>query len=263
MDWTIYEGSRIATLPPLIRSAALMARNAKVSFDTRFRPLKDHFHRQDGMTTRHNDGFRDSPIFRSALNRANAASGWNYMIPYRLHQALWCARVAMKADGDFVELGTGRGYLMSGVMDSLANEWATSGRSLHLFDTFISYYPNSAGEQRDNGVVSPHYATSFEDVGRNFSNWPRVFLHKGNVLQTLPEVEIASVAFLHIDLNHPVPEVFGLRHLWDRIPRGGVVLLDDYAHASHVTQYRAMNDLAKELGFDILSTPTGQGIIVK
>jgi O-methyltransferase len=79
----------------------------------------------------------------------------------------------------------------------------------------------------------------------------------------LPKSTVASVALVHIDMNFFEPEVFGLRTLWDRIPRGGVILLDDYAFQSHDKQYDAMNKLAAELGFAILSTPTGQGIIIK
>ena len=45
--------------------------------------------------------------------------------------------------------------------------------------------------------------------------------------------------------------------------KGGVILLDDYACAGHEKQYNAMNVLAKKLNFEILSTPTGQGIIIK
>ena len=64
-------------------------------------------------------------------------------------------------------------------------------------------------------------------------------------------------------MNHHKSEVYGLQALWGRIPRGGVILLDDYAFRSQEKQYRALNDMAKELRTVILSTPTGQGIIIK
>jgi hypothetical protein len=40
-------------------------------------------------------------------------------------------------------------------------------------------------------------------------------------------------------------------------------LLDDYASEGYEQQYRAINELAAELGLDILSTATGQGIVIK
>ena len=48
-----------------------------------------------------------------------------------------------------------------------------------------------------------------------------------------------------------------------RVPRGGVVLLSSYAHRGFELQYKAMNDLGREIGFDILTTASGQGIIIK
>lgn len=206
-------------------------------------------HCSDGITTRHNDDFRATAEFRRAYARAVVASGWDYGIPYRVHQALWCAKNALTVDGSFVELGTGRGFIMSAVM--------TLGidRPVHLFDTFL---PALTG-----GKPSPHYAVDFDQVSANFAEWPNVELHPGDLSATLPNVALAPVAFLHVDLNNAEPEIFGVRHIWPLMPRGAVMLLDDYAYHGFASQYEAMNDLAAEIGFNILSTPTGQGIVVK
>ena len=216
-------------------------------------------HRLDGMASRHNDGFRNDPVFASAYARAVQAAGWDYGVPWRVHQHLWCADLARKVEGDVVELGTGRGFFMSAVVAAWPG-WSESTRSLHLFDTFEPGFVQADGTR---GPDSPFYAASFEDTARNFAEWPRVHLYCGDLFETLPDAPIDRIAFLHIDLNHKDPETFGLRHLWDRVPRGGVVLLDDYAYFTCEAQHEAMNALAAELGFSILSTPTGQGIIVK
>jgi hypothetical protein len=44
---------------------------------------------------------------------------------------------------------------------------------------------------------------------------------------------------------------------------GGVVLIDDYAYSGFEYTYRLFNELATELGVAILTTASGQGIIVK
>lgn len=206
-------------------------------------------HRLDGITTHHNDSFRQTDEFKKAYVRAIEASGWDYGIPYRIHQALWCAKNALKVPGAFVELGTGRGFVMSAVM--------TLGirAQVHLFDTFL---PSLA-----DGDPSPLYAVDFDSVSANFAEWPNVTLHRGDLRTTLRDLSIESVAFLHVDMNDPEPEVFGVRHLWPLMSRGGVMLLDDYAYVGFEPQHEAMNLLAGELGFDILSTPTGQGIVIK
>jgi hypothetical protein len=217
-------------------------------------------HRFDLMATKHNDGFRNEPAFVSAYARAVQASGWDYGVPWRVHQHLWCAAQARKVPGAVVELGTGRGFFMSAVLAGWP-EWGQAGRSLHLFDTFESGHLLPDGSRGTS--ASPFYASSFEDTRRNFEEWPRVHLHRGDLFETLPVVSLGPIAFLHIDLNHAGPETFGLRRLWHQVSPGGVVLLDDYAYAGCEAQYGAMNALAAEFGFAILSTPTGQGIIVK
>jgi hypothetical protein len=266
-DWTVHEGSRIDRMPRMAQPVALVVRNLLRKPGKQQIPSPaDYHHHFDGMATRHNDGFRQDARFRKAYERGVSAAGWDYGIPYRIHQALWCSRQAQKVEGDFVELGTGRGFIMSAVLADFSN-WDSSSRSLYLFDTFISTHPDEQGRQISTDLVSqPHakyYATSVDDVKMNFSEWPRVHIRQGDVFDTLPSLDTQRVALLHIDLNFYKPEIYGLRTLWDRIPRGGVVLLDDYAFARREAQYVAMNELAEELKFDILSTPTGQGIIIK
>lgn len=206
-------------------------------------------HQLDGITTHHSDGFRATAEFKKAYARSVQAAGWDYSIPYRIHQALWCAKNALKVPGAFVELGTGRGFVMSDVLTLGIN------RPVHLFDTFL---PSLPGKE-----ASPVYAVDFESVVANFAEWPRTALHRGDVFDTLPKAKLDAVAFLHVDLNCAEPEVFAVRHLWPSLSQGAVMLFDDYAYIGYEPQYAAINNLAYELGFHILSTPTGQGIVIK
>lgn len=251
MDWSVYEGSRIARLAKPLRPIALVARHIRRQFEA------PPAHSADGITTAHSDRFRRTPRFLKAYARAVQAGGWDYNIPYRVHQALWCANLALKVEGDFVELGTGRGFIMSAILET----FGLSGRRVHLFDTFLPNVPNRQGLQV--GEASPVYATSYEDVARNFAEWPNVILHQGDVFETLPAAKLDKVAFLHVDMNHPDPEIFGIRHVWPLMPKGAVLLLDDYAYIGFEPQHQALDQLAEELGFDVLSTPTGQGIVIK
>lgn len=256
MDWRVYKDSTISRLPKAARPIALAARNFRALV-----PQRPPY-RSDSITTFNLPAFLDEPVFAKAYARAVKAAGWDYGIHYRVHQALWCAAQARKVPGAFVEVGTGRGFMMSAMLDAYP-AWESDERTLHLFDTFLSAYVDDYGGQDQNAEHSPHYATSAEDVRANFADWRGVELHIGDVFETLPRSKLDDVAFLHIDLNFAAPEVFALESLWPAIPRGGVVLLDDYAHQCHVPQREAMDALGRKLGFAILSTPTGQGIIIK
>jgi hypothetical protein len=211
--------------------------------------------REDGLGTFHNSGFQADPNFQRCYARAVKATGWDYGIRYRVHQALWCAAVAQGVQGDFVELGTGRGFIMSAVLESGVR------RPVHLFDTFAAQSMDVAGRQ--NGKVSQLYADSFERVSANFAEWPNAMLHRGDIRDTLDKVDFESVAFLHVDVNHPDPEEYGIRSLWPKMPKGAVMLLDDYAYSGFERQFDLGNRLAEEFGYSILTTPSGQGIVVK
>lgn len=246
MDWAVQPKSNIRRLPKILWPAAVVARNVRALFD---RP----HHQADGITTVHIPP--GDQRFQRAYSRAVRAAGWDYKIPYRVHQALWASRLAQGVEGDFVELGTGRGFIMSALLEDGLS------RPTHLFDTFL---PNALDERgRQTGEQNLYYADTFERVRDNFAEWPNVTLHRGNAYDTLPAAGLSSVAFLHVDMNHPDPEEFGIRQLWPLMPSGAVMLLDDYAFAGCERQHERHNKLARELGFDILSTPTGQGIVVK
>jgi hypothetical protein len=250
MDWSVHPKSNIKRLPKPIWPLALAARNVRDLVWPK--PL----FRADGITTIHNTRFMDSERFKRSYARAVQAGGWDFGIPYRVHQALWCSNIAQRVEGDFVELGTGRGFVMSALLEDGLK------RPLHLFDTFLSNYLDASGCQTE-AEASPYYANSFEAVEANFSEWPNVRFHRGNVYETIPAAKLSRVAFLHVDMNHPDPEEFGVRELWPLMPRGAVLLFDDYAFAGCDRQFDRINELAKELGFDVLATPTGQGIAIK
>ena len=254
MDLTIYEGSKIARLPSALRPLAILARETARGAIFSGGRYKAARYSSDGISTVHNPAFLANPRFRQAYARAVKAGGWDYGIQYRVHQALWCAGQALKVEGAFVELGTGRGFVMSALLEDGVT------RPVHLFDTFL---PNDVEEGAQTGAVMPVYASSVEGVKANFAEWSNVSLHPGDVFETLPAVAIDQVAFLHVDLNYAKAEEFGIRHLWPRMPKGAVMLMDDFAFSGYEANHEALRKLTDELGVAVLTTPTGQGIVIK
>lgn len=217
----------------------------------------------DGMATSAIPSFLNRSEFVSAYFRMRVASRAvvDPGLQWRVHQAMWCAANCMKIDGDFVECGTGKGLMMSAVLDSLPN-WNTSVKRLLLFDTFSPFGidPSSGRNLEEHGIRGT-YASNIEEVAQNFSEWQRVELIQGFLPETLAQGKIEKIAFLHVDLNHAPAEIAVVRALWPSIQRGGIMLLDDYAQVQQ--QNDAMNQLAQDLSFEILTTASGQGIVVK
>lgn len=258
-NFTIYPYSKISRLPKFLQRPALIFKN----LIARSPKYKNAF---DGMASAHNLSFLSDPRFIVASERAIRAGGFDYGIPLRIHQAMWCADKAMKLSPDsvFVELGTGKGYVMSAILGSLESiKVDLSKKEVYLFDTFESSATDFKSEQDVSLGRNIYYAESFNAVKENFLEYPNVHLVKGRLPETLTTVTLEKIGLLHIDLNAPEIETQCLKILWDKILPGGVVLIDDYAYSGFEYTYKLFNELAKELGVSILTTASGQGIIVK
>lgn len=214
----------------------------------------------DGLATSHTDDFRNDADFGRAYARACVASGFDYNMPWRIHVAIWVAKQAMDVQGDLVELGTGRGFVMSAVLEYLGEH--CSRRKVWLYDKFDPYAVDPITGDRITTHKHHYYAQDLKAVEANFSEWENVTLIPGLLPETLTE-DPSRICFLHIDLNNAQVEVAALARLWPRLSPGAMVLLDDYAYVGFRAQYEAHSRWAREQKVEILSLPTGQGLLIK
>jgi hypothetical protein len=226
---------------------------------------------QDGLFTVHSDHFRTDPAFRGAYARGVKASlGFDPGFEWRVHVACWAAETALHVNGDFVECGVNAGFVSSAIMHKL--RWNTLGRRFYLIDTFTGpvldqYSPEEVRKQRlsiaQKALEAGAYVTDMDRIRANFAEWPNAVLVPGAVPEILEKIDFGAVAFLHIDMNCALPEQRALEFFWDRMPTGAVVLFDDYAYYGHDCQRHAIDAVARVLGAEILSLPTGQGVIMR
>ncbi|HEX5227003.1 MAG TPA: TylF/MycF/NovP-related O-methyltransferase [Bryobacteraceae bacterium] len=229
------------------------------------------FYAADGLFTVHNDHFRHGAKFREAYRRGiQAADGADPDLEWRLHVALWAASAALRVPGDFVECGVNKGFISSAILQRL--DWSRIPRHFYLIDTFsgpiLSQFSEGEvgrGRRRvaEDAIARGAYETDVERVRANFSEWPNALVVQGGIPEILPAVQVSRVAFLHLDMNCALPERAALEHFWPKLSPGGFVLLDDYAYREFEAQMESMDELAGVLGFEILSLPTGQGLIIK
>jgi hypothetical protein len=231
---------------------------------------RKHYGR-DGLFTVHDDHFRDDPAFRAAYAAGvHASRGIDPHWEWRVHVTLWVASVALRVPGNFVECGVNTGFMSSAIMHRL--NWGTVDKRFYLIDTFngpvVSQYSQDEIERgrlklAENAIAAGAYATDIDLVRANYAEWSNAIVVQGVVPDVLPALEIGDLAFLHIDLNCAYPERTALEYFWSRLSPGAFVLLDDYAYFGHDCQTHAIDSAARSLGFEILSLPTGQGLIVK
>lgn len=226
---------------------------------------------QDGLFTLHSDHFRADPPFRAAYERGVRAShGVDPGFEWRVHVALWAARTSLRVEGDFVECGVNAGFISSAIMQAL--RWNALERRFYLIDTFAGpvfaqYSEEEVKKQRlviaRDALEAGAYVTDVDRIRRNFEEWRNAIVVQGAVPEVLGQVEFGAVAFLHLDMNCALPERAALEFFWERLPAGAVVLLDDYAYYGHECQRDAIDTAARAKGAEVLSLPTGQGVIIR
>lgn len=217
-------------------------------------------YREDGLVTTHNCDFTKDLRFQTAYasgEKQQAMDG----IRWRAHTALWAASHASHLEGDFVECGVYRGFLSMSIVTYLDFAKMTD-RRFHLFDTYSGLVAQMVTEE-DSAAYRNDYEECYDFVKKSFADIPNVNIVKGPVPDTLPSANISKVAYLSIDMNCTQPEVDALEYFWPLMTSGGVVVLDDYGFPGHEAQKAGADRVAEAFGVQVLTLPTGQGLIFK
>lgn len=199
--------------------------------------------------------FLSNPQFGHAYRQGAATGSWyGNHLRWRVYNACWAAQQVLSLPGDFVECGVNRGGISRAVIEYVG--FGELDRRFFLLDTYKGH-PDVA---KDNHK----YRECYEDVIKTFSPFSNVRIIRGLVPETLSNVDSEQICYLSIDMNHSAPEIAALRFFWPKLVAGALVLLDDYAYSeAYRPSKTAMDALAVELGFGILTMPTGQGLIIK
>ncbi len=190
--------------------------------------------------------------------------GQDYHNRWRVHIALWVASRCSRLEGDFVECGVNYGLNSSAIMHHL--NWAQQKKHFWLVDSFSGVNPTQVSEAAlevsEQNKRSGFYNCSVERAQENFSEWPNAHVIQGWVPECLDMVKTDRVAYLHLDMNAVVPEVEALKYFRSKLVPGAMVLLDDYGYAGGGNMLAGWKQADLEMNLDILSLPTGQGLIV-
>lgn len=149
--------------------------------------------------------------------------------------------------GDFVECGVWRGGSTMAMALSLLRA-GVSDRTLYLYDTFTGmsepgdrdrdFRGRDARKQWkrsvDKGGVSTWCLGDIDDVRNNLTStaYPkeRIVFVQGKVEETIPGVLPEQIALLRLDTDWFESTYHEFVHLYPRLSRGGVLIIDDYGH---------------------------------
>lgn len=203
------------------------------------------------------------PAFRQLLDRVRPYTMTSIERLYAMHKA---TEYVVKAGtpGDFVECGVWRGGSMMMAALSLIALGDTS-RRLMLFDTFAGHPrpdPERDGRQfydewarrRRTDQSSDWADVSIEEVRHNMEStgYPpqNIKLIKGVVQETIQSNLPDAIALLRLDTDWYDSTAHELKHLYPRLQKDGVLLIDDYG--SMGGQRQAVDEYFKDNGIALL-----------
>lgn len=147
--------------------------------------------------------------------------------------------VANRIPGDMVECGVWKGGSVMAMALTLL-KLGQSDRSLYLFDTFSGMTPpgdrdvDYQGQQAhvildavrcEASLAEVEHAVYSTGYDRN-----RIHFVKGPVEETIPVHAPELIALLRLDTDWYESTQHELSHLFPRLARGGVIIIDDYGH---------------------------------
>ncbi len=238
----------------------------------RYKILRDVTYNDDGLISHHIVDFLKDRRFIQSYNAAKKTGGLEGHIGdihFRAYIVSFCFKHGLSlGKGDFVECGSGKGF-MATVMANSSDKFKNMDRSLYLIDTFegipIFQARSKDEEEMMRQLNITHFNTDYHSgVVNQFKDFTNVHVIKGIIPGILSSLKINNVAFLHIDLNNSTAEMDAINYFFDKVILGGLILLDDYAYSELFrAQKEAWDKFAKSKKIEILSLPTGQGLIIK
>jgi hypothetical protein len=226
---------------------------------------KGTIYNADNLATVNRHAFTTNPCFKKAV--IVAESRWGKPgevrdIRWRLHVVLWAFGLALSRSSNshlYVELGTGKGYMAAAICDKYFSI-PTSAPCLYLFDCFEMHL--NLGSNIVPSPASFAYSDGAKPIIDYFSKFHNVHVVAGLLPETLKQLSRAPIAFLHVDLNSKYTEEACLNLLISQFESGTVILFDDYGGPFGSDQAEMHDRFAKHHGKEILSLPTGQGLLI-
>ena len=265
-------GNRLSSIAGYLRN---FIRQIKLVRKGNYFITNDKSYVDDGLATNHVTDCLNDEKFVNAYNegeKTGAIKNHPGDIHYRAYIACYFAKYCSRLDGDFVECGVGKGFFSKIIVSYLNFE--KINKFFFLFDTFEGI-PIHQGKDCEIAMMNLmnkiHYhdfsrkeGNYYNHVCKTFLNYPNVKIIKGIVPESLKDISINKVSYFSVDMNNAFAEIEAIKFFWNKIVSYGIVLLDDYAFGEEFAeQKKCWDKFAKDKNLEILTLPTGQGLIIK
>jgi len=224
----------------------------------------------DGLAANHIFDFLKDKKFLDAYNegkKTGALAVHDGDIHYRAYFAVYFANLCKSLEGDFLEFGVGKGLLAKTIVTYL--NFNLVDKDFYLVDTFEGIPTSQAKteeEKKSMEWLNLHIFKGdyFQEIQKTFANYKRVKLVKGQVPEILEKIKVEKISFISMDMNNAFAEMKSIEKFWSKITKHGVVLLDDYAYSVQFDEQKtSWDEFANRKNIEILTLPTGQGLLIK
>ena len=186
------------------------------------------------------------PDFREdEVEVISAVRPWTMTSAERIYALIQAVRYVSEnaIAGEIVECGVWKGGSMAAIARTLIQSQDVK-RDLYLFDTFegmsepttkdVDYSGKQAAEVLLKDAGSRCADAPLEQVKEVLyeTGYPRERIHfiRGRVEETIPASAPKSISLLRLDTDWYMSTKHELVHLFPRLVRSGVIILDDYGH---------------------------------
>lgn len=181
----------------------------------------------------------------------------------KLYYLLHFLRHSLGVDGDVLEAGVGDGGSARLMLNCLLASRVK--KKMWLLDTFAGYKRVDAVRDGRHVKENDCRCQNRDYVIRLMDNDTiDVNLIEGVIPATLGEVKAEAVAFAHIDVNLYEPTLAATEFCLKRMPRGGIVLFDDYNWPATYGHRMAIDEICATENQDIISiAESTQAFLIK
>jgi O-methyltransferase len=181
----------------------------------------------------------------SEIEIIRSVRSWTMTSPERIYALIHAVRyiTANAVEGAIVECGVWKGGSMAAVARTLLQLQDVS-RPLYLFDTFegmskptardVDFEGNEAGAvmEQDEGYKCANAPLDAVKKVLQETKYPADRIHyiPGKVEDTIPAAAPTSISLLRMDTDWYESTKHELVHLFPRLSRNGVIIIDDYGH---------------------------------
>ena len=206
---------------------------------------------------------RSLPIFNELADEV-INQGKTFLDYARLHvlyQAVWNVRLL---DGCFCEIGVFRGggsYFLAASAKKILQD---KEFKLYSVDTFEGH-PDDIDPQYDGRHVAGKFSsTSYDDVKKYLSVFPEVEVLKGRFQDKLDVLDNKKYSMVHLDMDIYSGTRDGLLFFHDRLVKGGIIVIDDYANSACKGVFKAVEEfILQNDGYARFHLITGQCLLIR